>query len=481
MSTKSSPPTVDPPPRRGEWWTSLNAFQMLLLFVAGVMILILGIHLEEGIRGHAAWRRYEAEAEQRGVKLTLADYIPPPIPDAENFASIPIFDAAFRAADERKEIPNPFKFGSWFPSDFPKLSDPIKQTRIDFGEWQRRFVQSKMLPVAGGNAVVDVLKMLDHYAEPLAELHTAATRPHCRFPVHWEQGPDPSLPHMSLLMDAARLYALRLSARLELGDSVAAYDDFRDGLRLAAVTIQEPSEVCGFIRMSITTTMVNAVWNGLAAHQWKEPELRKIEVDLAALDWMRDWLFWLGCSRAHFNTMTDMAVAKPQMLFASTSLHGLNPTISQRMAGMLYPVGWTYQSKVRGNHYCDEMSARMDIGQRRWFGERPAPSAMQNVNNTPEVIYYLAFWMLAARLEHVEQRYLYIATVTDHARLACALERFRLIHGNYPATLAELAPEYIPNVPVEIVNGQPYHYRLTDDGSFVLYSPWAWICATMAA
>src|SRR5712671_5398843 len=50
--------------------------------------------------GLAAWNGYEKEAKQRGVKLDFADYIPPKIPDAENFASIPIFDAVFRATDE---------------------------------------------------------------------------------------------------------------------------------------------------------------------------------------------------------------------------------------------------------------------------------------------------------------------------------------------------------------------------------------------
>ena len=60
--------------------------------------------------------------------------------------------------------------------------------------------------------------------------------------------------------------------------------------------------------------------------------------------------------------------------------------------------------------------------------------------------------------------------MTDEARLACALERFRLSHGNFPNALTNLAPEFIPSVPVEIVNGQPYHYRRLDDGSFILYS-----------
>ncbi len=54
--------------------------------------------------------------------------------------------------------------------------------------------------------------------------------------------------------------------------------------------------------------------------------------------------------------------------------------------------------------------------------------------------------------------------------MACALERYRLAHGNYPETLDALAPQFIAAVPHDIINGQPLHYRRTEDGNFVLYS-----------
>ena len=56
------------------------------------------------------------------------------------------------------------------------------------------------------------------------------------------------------------------------------------------------------------------------------------------------------------------------------------------------------------------------------------------------------------------------------ARVACALERYRLAHGEYPETLDALAPQFIEKLPHDIINGQPLHYRRTDDGQFVLYS-----------
>jgi hypothetical protein len=58
----------------------------------------------------------------------------------------------------------------------------------------------------------------------------------------------------------------------------------------------------------------------------------------------------------------------------------------------------------------------------------------------------------------------------DEARVACALERFRLAHGNYPNSLDALAPQFIQKVPSDVIDGNPLHYRKNADGSCVIYS-----------
>jgi hypothetical protein len=53
---------------------------------------------------------------------------------------------------------------------------------------------------------------------------------------------------------------------------------------------------------------------------------------------------------------------------------------------------------------------------------------------------------------------------------AIALKRFKLRHGNFPADLAALVPEFLPTVPLDPVNAQPLHYKPNADGTFLLYS-----------
>jgi hypothetical protein len=61
-------------------------------------------------------------------------------------------------------------------------------------------------------------------------------------------------------------------------------------------------------------------------------------------------------------------------------------------------------------------------------------------------------------------------TMVDHARIACALERYRLANGNYPAALTALIPQYLDKIPHDIINGKPMSYTCTDGQNFKLWS-----------
>jgi hypothetical protein len=58
----------------------------------------------------------------------------------------------------------------------------------------------------------------------------------------------------------------------------------------------------------------------------------------------------------------------------------------------------------------------------------------------------------------------------NEAQIACALERYHLANGEYPATLDALTPQFIENIPHDIIGGDPLNYRATFDGKFLLYS-----------
>jgi hypothetical protein len=84
--------------------------------------------------------------------------------------------------------------------------------------------------------------------------------------------------------------------------------------------------------------------------------------------------------------------------------------------------------------------------------------------------YNLFAWMLFPAIQKSVERCADGQTSVDLAVVACALERYRLAHGEYPETLEPLAPQLLAKIPLDIMTGAPLMYRRTDPGHFVLYS-----------
>lgn len=82
--------------------------------------------------------------------------------------------------------------------------------------------------------------------------------------------------------------------------------------------------------------------------------------------------------------------------------------------------------------------------------------------------YFSSF--LRPHLELTIRRVTRQQTIVDLAYLGCALERYRIDQGNWPARLDDLAPHYIKEVPVDVLTGEPYYYCLDGKGRFILYS-----------
>jgi hypothetical protein len=118
----------------------------------------------------------------------------------------------------------------------------------------------------------------------------------------------------------------------------------------------------------------------------------------------------------------------------------------------------------------DELLLRVEPANHRYFGDRPIPSSSKSIDHMWVKFYYLYFAIWAPLMEDSVDSFVRGGSATDHIRIACALERFRMEKGVYPAALAELAPEFLVEIPSEIVNGEPYRYRRTNYGGFVLYS-----------
>src|ERR1035438_1025050 len=86
------------------WFFSRRTLGRILVGLAALVTLIALVCTEENWRGKRAWERYKHELEAQGEKLDLEAYIPPPVPDEQNFAMTPFLAPLFDFNPEpRKE------------------------------------------------------------------------------------------------------------------------------------------------------------------------------------------------------------------------------------------------------------------------------------------------------------------------------------------------------------------------------------------
>jgi hypothetical protein len=141
------------------------------------------------------------------------------------------------------------------------------------------------------------------------------------------------------------------------------------------------------------------------------------------------------------------------------------------MAGwrwMAVPRGWIYQNMVTGSRLKYQQTSGFD-----------SPDNIIRPGNFRDISHELGtipwrYKFIAAEfvpnLTKAWQNTAYQQTMLNEAQIACALERYHLAHGKYPGTLDALTPQYLEAIPQDIIDGQPLHYRRTEDGKFLLYS-----------
>src|SRR5437667_3443911 len=151
------------------------------------------------------------------------------------------------------------------------------------------------------------------------------------------------------------------------------------------------------------------------------------------------------------------------------------------LIGRVIPHGWYYQEQL---NYCrlyenqlqgtfDAAKKRVSPGQiqtRAHELEREIAGGRLGKTLNAVLHHQLLAAMLLPELSKLPLKAATAQTATDQAALACALERFRLANGQFPEKLDALAPRFFSQLPNDIITGQSFKYRRSDDGRFLLYS-----------
>jgi hypothetical protein len=328
----------------------------------------------------------------------------------------------------------------------------------------------------------DVLLALSRYDAAIAELRQASRLPRSRFPLNYEHPEQRVVGHRRALKECAFVLQLRSVAELSLGRTEEALDDVRLALRLAESVRTEPFFGSQKARIEIVGATLQPVWEGLAARRWSDSQLVAVDSELAGLDFFTDYAAAVRGQRALANHEIDDLRRTHNAAITSDPGSDCDDDLGPRLMRLyfrLFPSGWYYQNQLRTcQAYTDGFLPLLDQNTRTVFQVMVKDNTRNEpmLENPPFLPPVAPFRHPFIILESVvfefadAGQYAYAQGSVDLARVACALERYRIWRGEYPDSLNALAPRFIGKLPHDVINGQPLHYRLTDQGQFLLYS-----------
>ena len=465
------------------WLFSWRILRRCLFALACLLTLVALFVTEENWRGKRAWEKFSREWEAKGEHFDLESVSPPPVPDEQNFFMAPIFAGAFsgKLDPATGEWEPDSKFDARFnvtiykdqlAAKSPEFGGWQKSHKTDLAAWQRYYRsaaagpprasanKARPKPAVGfpvapqpQTPAADVLLALTRSAPTMEELRQAALRPYSRAPRHFDDGSSYTAALLVPLVkfkNCAQFLQLRADALLADGQTDQALADVKLSLRLLWCLKKEPLVIEHMVRLALLTPALEPVWEGLADHRWSESHLASLEQELNKLDFLADY----------------PAMMRGERAFSLWMLGG-----TWRMGGWL-PSGWLYQNRIAlCQMHFQWLLPMVDVQQRM-----VSPQAMRRISaqfrSAHQRVSPYDFFSASVfpAIGRIAEKFARAQSALDLARVACALERYRLARGRYPETLDPLVPQFLEKLPHDVITGQPLKYRLIADGQFLLYS-----------
>jgi hypothetical protein len=328
-------------------------------------------------------------------------------------------------------------------------------------------------------AAADYLKFSQQYLPAMAEIREALKRPYAILPGDYSEPYLIPIPNFVMLRATAQSLGMRAQCHLLLNDPDAALPDLTLLHDLCHILQKPPTGkpetlVEAMINVAISGLYVGTVQDGFRLGEWREPQLVALQAQLKTIDlpvWVAEAFQEEFCATARaFESTPPYKIA---------DIWGAPGTANffDRLKNPLYvflkfaPRGWMYQNLVTMARLepkpVDGFDLERGLIRPRVFNHSDQTASRFLASRSPfKILATLALpnYVKAVQTTACNQ------TLVNEGQIVCALERYRLKDGDYPATLDALVPSFIEKLPVDIIGGQPLHYRRTDDGKFLLYS-----------
>jgi hypothetical protein len=460
-----------------------------LKFILWCVTLIVFFYVEEDWRGAGAWAVTKAEWEAKGESLDYSKFIPPPIPDDQNLAAIPLFklepakydngisylrDGALQRA-MRTDLPG---------NDLPPTGNWTSGKLPDMEKIRHVIATDYAVAFKGVSPPQGTLDQFNALYPFLTDLRAAAaTRPLCRFDLDYTASPPATRP-MALLVDQLRLSRILMFhaiLALDHRQSDLALEDIKISYKLLSGAKRDPTLLGGLVAIGMAAVSDAVLYDGLALHAWSDDQLVELEHTLEPINFLADYQFAIRSEAVLSADNLDFFKNVPHggiiKLITGMSDNIPSPSNTSDLLGRIlfsWPSGWWDNNKSRMANALLGAVALSDPKAHRVFVDRAdqwEKEARRFKSHWTAAAPWNIFYAIAAPpILNALIQFTHGQSWIDQARVACRLERYRLIHGVYPDSLEVLVPSSIDTLPCDPINGQAYHYHIRPDGTFLLYS-----------
>ncbi|MCC6234603.1 MAG: hypothetical protein IT580_18315 [Verrucomicrobiales bacterium] len=504
----------------------LGRLRRRLLAGTAIVVGIALIYGVENLRGWRAWSQERDRLQSAGRKVTLEELIPPPVPDDRNFAMIPMlrplfdFDLTASATNvwrdpeggrRAHEVMSFDKVHGGSVSQQGGTADSSRARMTDLSAWQRYFrtpgkgskawsaaefaqrygvassppapaevsapvVPGYPLPAEPGAPEADVLAALAVFEPEFRAIHEGLMLPESRFPLRYEDGYRTLLPHLAVLSRLTLGFTLRASARLAAGDAEGAFADTLDAFGLGESLASEPFQLSQWTRTTALNRAMGMLWEGQVRHAWTESHLAAFQSRLSAIETTSAMRLSFGMERTlawqWVERVAGSFAERRRLVGLSGDLFGsfldLQDDPSLVPALLFAPRGWLYANAAATAQAFAELEST-PATELPGLRERWRPLAGRN---SVRLLFHRRYFSGEHGSKQAEN--LVRALACDHrirlAMTACALERYRLRHRDYPDALEALVPDLLAALPQDEVAGRPLRYQREANGTFRLWA-----------
>jgi len=448
--------------------------------VAGFLVLISGsLVVTQRIEPGNELGAYKMRLRARGEKLDLAEVLPAPVAPEDNAASA--VEQAFAL------------FGSG-TEDVPDAMTMVAPGRALVG-WS----QSEVRDYDFTNTWEEFAARVDADRPAIELLQQVLARPRLDFGLDYKKGAQLRLPHLEPLKHAAQKLTAAAIMELHNRDDGAAATNILTLLDLVHKNAMEGLRISYLVRMATTEIAVIPTWELLQTTNATEAQLAALQKGWQQMDFLEDAKNAFVTERAWGANEIQKARASHEAYREAIGLRSASSAVSSSGSGG--PANWhDFIDRARATageimfrsswSYADELN-RLQIDQTILEAVR----AMQTNRSGNYKADYDAMVARFSKLHVADARgsFFRALDIPDHGELwtwnpsrnlqktlrmeaarlivvtAIALKRFQLKHDQWPESLTEVVPEFLPSVPIDPYDGKPLRYRPNGDGTYLLY------------